>query len=67
MTTVVNDDRAALSVIIKVKDRATGRSAHYLAAHFLRFKNNRIIEFCAIDSLDAARQLVGKESAVQSS
>jgi ketosteroid isomerase-like protein len=61
MTTVVNGDRAALSVIIKVKDRATGRSAHYLAAHFLRFRNNRIIDFCAIiDSLDAARQLAGQ-------
>ncbi|MFK4490968.1 hypothetical protein ABIA45_006046 [Bradyrhizobium sp. USDA 336] len=66
MTIVVNDDRAALSVIIKVKDRATARSAHYLAAHFLRFRKNRIIDFCAIiDSLDAARQLAGQEPTVQ--
>jgi ketosteroid isomerase-like protein len=68
LTTVVNDDRAALSVIVKVKDRATERSADYLAAHFLRFRDDRIIEYCAIiDSLDAARQLAGQETAVQDS
>ena len=68
LTTVINDDRAALSVIVKVKDRVTERSAHYLAAHFLLFRNDRIIEYCAIiDSLDAARQLAGQESANQDS
>ena len=60
MTTVVDGDRAALTVIIKVKDRATNRSANYLAAHFMRFRQGRIVDFCAIiDSLDAARQLAG--------
>ncbi|OSI54972.1 nuclear transport factor 2 family protein [Bradyrhizobium canariense] len=68
LTTVVNEDRAALSVIVKVKDRATERSAHYRAAHFLRFRDDRIIECCAIiDSLDAARQLARQEPAVQDS
>ena len=60
MTTIVNDDRAALTVVVKVKDRASGRSANYLAAHFMRFREGRIVDFCAIiNSLDAVRQLAG--------
>lgn len=58
MTTVVDDGQAAVSVVVKVKDRATGRTATFLGAHFLRFRNGKITDYCAIiDSLDAARQL----------
>lgn len=60
ITTVVDDDYAAVTVVITVKNRATQRSANFLAAHFLRFQNDRIIEYRSIiDSLDAVRQLGG--------
>jgi ketosteroid isomerase-like protein len=58
ITTVVDDDHAALTVVITVRDRATQNSASFLAAHFLRFNNDRIVDYRAIiDSLDAVRQL----------
>ena len=58
VTTVVNGDQAALTIIIKIVDRATKRSAIYLASHFLRFRQGRIVEFCGIiDSLSVMRQL----------
>ena len=41
-------------------DAALFRTARYLAAHFLRFRQNRMVDFCAIiDSLDAVRRLTG--------
>lgn len=58
LTTVVDEDQAAVTLVIKVKDRFTGRSANFLAAHFLRFRNGKIVDYSAIiDSLDAVRQL----------
>jgi ketosteroid isomerase-like protein len=58
MTTVVENDQAALTVVIKVKDRVTERTANFLGAHFLRFRDGRIVNYCAIiDSLDAVRQM----------
>jgi ketosteroid isomerase-like protein len=58
MTTVVGNGEAAVSVLVKVKERATGRTATFLGAHFLRFRNGKITNYCAIiDSLDAALQL----------
>ena len=58
ITTVVDGDQAALTVVVEVKDRATERVATFLAAHFLRFRDGRIVEYRAIiDSLDAVRQL----------
>jgi hypothetical protein len=58
LTTVVNGDQAALTVLIKIIDRSTKRPASFLAAHFLRFRDQRIVEYCAIvDSLDVVRQL----------
>ena len=58
MTTVVDNEQAALTVVVKVKDRVTGRTANFLGAHFLRFRGGRIADYCAIiDSFDAARQL----------
>ena len=60
MTTVVDSDQAAVTVVVKVKDRATTRTATFLGAHFLRFRNGKISDYCAIiDSLDAAQQLAG--------
>ena len=58
ITTLVDGDQAALTVVVHVKDRVTGRVANFLAAHFLRFRDGRIVEYRAIiDSLDAVRQL----------
>ena len=58
MTTVIDGDQAALTVIMKLLDRGTNRSAIYLASHFLKFRDGRIVEFCGIiDSLNAMRQL----------
>jgi len=58
LTTVVDNNQAALTVVVKVTDRATKRTANFLGAHFLRFRDDRIADYCAIiDSFDAARQL----------
>ena len=58
ITTVVNGDQAALTVVVHVKDRISDKTASFLAAHFLRFRDDRITDYCAIiDSLDAVRQL----------
>ena len=59
ITVLIDGSNAALTVVISVKERLTGRSAYFLAAHFLRFRDGRIVEYRAIiDSLDAVRQLV---------
>ena len=61
LTTVVDGDQAALTVLINVKDRTTGKTANFLAAHFLRFRNNLMVEYRAIiDSMDAVRQMSTK-------
>jgi ketosteroid isomerase-like protein len=63
LSTLVADDAAALTVMVKIKRRDTGRSAEFLAAHFLRFRKRRIVQYCAIvDSLDAVQQMLGIRS-----
>src|SRR4051812_3640150 len=58
ITVLIDGNNAALTVVISVKERSSGRSAYFLAAHFLRFRHGRIAEYRAIiDSLDAVRQL----------
>jgi len=58
ITTVVDGDQAALTVLINVRERTTGKTANFLAAHFLRFRNDLIVEYRAIiDSMDAVRQM----------
>ena len=44
LTTVVDGDQAALTVLINVKERATDKTANFLAAHFLRFRNNLMLD-----------------------
>jgi ketosteroid isomerase-like protein len=59
ITTVVEGNQAALTVVVRIKERATNRSATFLAAHFLRFRNGRVVDCRAIiDSLDAVRQML---------
>ena len=60
ITTVVDDYSAALTVVIQVRRRSTGRLANFLAAHFMRFRDGRLVEYRGIvDSLDLVRQLLG--------
>ncbi|MBW7971382.1 nuclear transport factor 2 family protein [Bradyrhizobium sp. BR 10289] len=60
ITVVVDDDQAALTVVVNVRERATRKSATFLAAHFLRLREDRIVDYRAIiDSFDAVRQLAG--------
>jgi ketosteroid isomerase-like protein len=59
ITTVVEGNQAALTIVVRIKERATNRSATFLAAHFLRFRNGRVVDCRAIiDSLDAVRQML---------
>jgi ketosteroid isomerase-like protein len=58
LTVLIDGNKAALSVFINLRDRSTGKTAAFLAAHFLRFRAGRVVEFCGIiDSLAALRQL----------
>jgi ketosteroid isomerase-like protein len=60
VTTVFDDHSAALTVVIQVRRRSTGRLANFLAAHFMRFRDDRLVEYSGIvDSLDLVRQLLG--------
>ena len=66
ITTVVDDDQAALTVVVNIKQRASGKAATFLAAHFLRFRRDQIVEYRAIiDSLDAVRQISAAASSVE--
>src|SRR6476469_10636357 len=37
ITTLVDGNQAAVTVVVRVKERTTGKSATFLGAHFLRF------------------------------
>ena len=66
ITTVVDDEQAALTVVVNIKQRASGKAATFLAAHFLRFRRDQIVEYRAIiDSLDAVRQISAAASSVE--
>ena len=51
LTIMVEGNKSALTVFMHVKDRSTGNTAKFLAAHFLRFHAGRISEFCGIIDL----------------
>ena len=60
LTILVDGDSAALTILMQVKDRASGQSGSFIAAHFLRFRNDKIADYRGIfDSLDAVQQLTG--------
>src|SRR5690349_22359504 len=46
LTVLLEGNKVALTVSINVRERSTGRSASFLGAHFLRFGEGRIYEFC---------------------
>ena len=56
------DQSAGIIVSIQLRQRATGRTIRLFAAHFLRFQENRIIEYRALlDTLEAVQQVLGRE------
>jgi len=58
LTVLVEDDKAALTVFIQFKRRSDSAKVACLGAHFLRFRDGRVSEFCSIiDAVDAMRQL----------
>jgi SnoaL-like domain len=58
LSVLLHGNRSALTVFIHFKRRSDGAKVTCLAAHFLRFRENRIVEFCSIlDGVDAMRQL----------
>jgi ketosteroid isomerase-like protein len=57
---VIEDDRVATFMRISAVHLATGRTVSYRCAQFMRFRNDKLVEFRAlIDSLDAAEQVLG--------
>ena len=58
---VAEREDAAVTIMAKLKQRATGRIIHIVFAHFLRFRNGRIVEFREfMDSFDAVEQVLGR-------
>jgi ketosteroid isomerase-like protein len=57
---LVDGDRAATLNRLTGVPRGTDRTISYRTANFLRFDNNKVVEFRAIiDSFDAAEQMLG--------
>jgi ketosteroid isomerase-like protein len=60
----VEGQTAALIVSIGLRQRASGRHIRLSAAHFLQFRNNRVVEYRAfLDTFDAVQQVLGRELA----
>jgi len=59
----IDDDQSAgVIVSIELRQRATARIIRLFAAHFLRFQDNRIIEYRPfLDTFDAVQQVLGRE------
>jgi ketosteroid isomerase-like protein len=59
---ILEDQSAGVILSIRLTQRQTGRFVHVFAAHFLRFKDNRISEYRAfLDSFEAVQQVLGRE------
>ena len=62
---VVEVDNAAAIVFARVYQCTTGRTIQLVIAHFLRFRDGRIIELREfMDSFDAAQQLLRRELSI---
>jgi SnoaL-like domain len=58
LSILLDRNNAALTVFVSIKKRSNGNQANFLAAHFFKFRNGRVVEFCGIiDSLETVRQL----------
>jgi ketosteroid isomerase-like protein len=58
----IEAEAAAVLVSIHATQRSSERVIRLFAAHFLRFRNNRIVVYRAIlDTFEAAQQVLGRE------
>lgn len=59
---VVEKDDAGVIVMVRLRQRSTDRIIQLLTAHFIRFRDGRIIELREfMDSFDAVQQVLGRE------
>jgi uncharacterized protein len=59
---VVENDNAGTIVMARLRQRSTDRIIQLLVAHFIRFRDGRIIELREfMDSFDAVQQVLGRE------
>jgi ketosteroid isomerase-like protein len=59
---VIEQDDAAVIVMARLRQRATGRTIQLFVADFIRFASGRIVEFRQfMDSFDAVQQVLGRE------
>ena len=59
---VADEDSAGLIVSIRLTERATSRVIRLFAAHFLQFKDERIVDYRAfLDTFEAVQQTLGRE------
>jgi ketosteroid isomerase-like protein len=62
---LVDDDRAAVLGKMTATKRDGGRAISYRIAHFMRFRDNKVVEYVSIiDSFDAVEQMLGLPLAV---
>jgi len=62
---IAEGDRAALMSDVSFKQRATGRMLRFRTANFLRFQDDRLIEFREfVDTFDVVEQALGRELAL---
>ena len=58
---IVENETAAALTRVTLVHRASGREIHFRLAHFVRFRDGKVVEFCAMaDSLGAIEQLLGR-------
>jgi ketosteroid isomerase-like protein len=59
-TMLVDGDRAAVLGKLSATKRAGGRAISYRIAHFIQFRNEKVVEHVSIiDSFDAVEQMLG--------
>ena len=59
---VVENDNAGVIVMARLRQRSTNRIIQLLVAHFIRFRDGRIVELREfMDSFDAVQQVLGRE------
>jgi len=59
---VVENDNAGAIVMARLRQRSTNRIIQLLVAHFIRFRDGRIVELREfMDSFDAVQQVLGRE------
>ncbi len=60
MTMLVDGDRAAVLGKLTATKRAGGRAISYRIAHFIQFRDEKVIDYVSIiDSYDAVEQMLG--------